>query len=137
LGSRVGRLRGSRGRARTRCVVAAASVCSSSGSSYFTGNVPVGQLDHMVKFPEELGVLDEDNRMQRGLNKSRIGEMVRYLLEWPSHFYSAVTLIILPRDFDRPASEIDEESGEGDYAFERFSTGRPGQEPAGTPVPDG
>jgi len=95
---------------------------------YFTANVPVGQLDHMVKFPEELGVLDEDNRMQRGLNKSRIGEMVRYLLEWPSHFYSAVTVIILPRDLDRPVSEIDEESGEGDYAFQRFSVpGRPGK----------
>jgi DGQHR domain-containing protein len=85
---------------------------------YFTGNVPVGELEHMVKFPDEIEALDDDKKMQRGLAKSRIKDLVEYLMKWDDHFYSAVTLLVLPRDLSRAAVEFDE-SGEGDYGFER------------------
>src|SRR4051812_19116838 len=89
--------------------------------TYWTGSVPVGELEHIVKFPGDLGDLDEDQQMQRGLSKARLPELVKYLTEFDSHFFSAVTLVILPRDLDRPAVAgdlvTDEEDGEWDYAF--------------------
>ena len=93
---------------------------------YFTGNVPVGELEHMVKFPGDVGELDDDDKMQRGLAKGRIKDLVDYLTKWDDHFYSAVTLIILPRDLSRAATEFDED-GEGDYAFVRNERSRPGK----------
>jgi DGQHR domain-containing protein len=94
---------------------------------YFTANVPIGQLEQMVRFPEDLGDLDEDQQMQRGFSRTRIRDMVAYLLEADDHFYSAVTLIILPRDLGSPAQEIDEGADEGGYAFERLPTSGPGK----------
>lgn len=96
-------------------------------NTYFTGNVPVGELEHLVRFPDELAELDEDKQMQRGLAKARIKDLVEYLVEAPDHFFSAVTLVILPRELDRSAELIDPESEEGDYAFKRIESDRPGR----------
>ncbi|HTA98146.1 MAG TPA: DNA sulfur modification protein DndB [Solirubrobacteraceae bacterium] len=96
------------------------------GVRFFTANVPVGELEHMVRFPEDLGELDEDQEMQRGFNRARVREMVEYLKE-PDHFYSAVTLIILPRDLDRPTEEIQEEGEVGDFRFVPVPDDLPGR----------
>lgn len=94
---------------------------------YFTGSVPVGELEHIVKFPEDLGDLDEDEQMQRSIAKRRIGDLVEYLTSVDDHFFSAVTLMILPRSLDRPAVlgdlDDDQDDGEYDYAFERAQRG--------------
>src|SRR5256885_1603790 len=37
---------------------------------YYSGTATVGTLEQLVRFPEDLGVLDEDSRMQRGLTLS-------------------------------------------------------------------
>lgn len=94
---------------------------------YFTANVSIGQLEQMVRFPEDLGDLDDDQQMQRGFSRTRIKDMVSYLLEADDHFYSAVTLIILPRDLHSPAQEIEEGGEEGGYAFERVPVPGPGK----------
>lgn len=94
---------------------------------YFTANIPVGQLEQMTRFPEDLGELDEDKEMQRGFSPKRINEMVAYLLEADDHFYSAVTLIILPRDLDEPAQEIEMGEEDGGFAFERIDRPGPGK----------
>src|SRR5690242_17364458 len=90
--------------------------------NYFTGSMPVGELAHLVVFPDELGDLDEDERMQRGLMRSRVQPLIDYLTQVPDHFFSAVTLIILPRELDRPAIEHDpsedDDDGVWDYYFE-------------------
>jgi DGQHR domain-containing protein len=69
--------------------------------------------------------------MQRGLAKRRVlQELVPYLEE-SDHFFSAVTLIILPRDLDRPAVLADpdeDEDDDWDYAFERAEKKRPGRQ---------
>jgi DGQHR domain-containing protein len=72
--------------------------------TYFTATMRWGELDHVLVFPEQLGDLDEDKQMQRGLAKARIGDLVEYL-DAPDHFFSAVTLVILPRDLSEPARE--------------------------------
>ncbi len=100
------------------------------GVRFFTANVPVGELEHMVRFPEDLGDLDEDQEMQRGFNRARVREMVEYLKE-PDHFYSAVTLIILPRDLDRPTEEIQEEGDVGDFRFVPVPDDLPGRKRLG------
>lgn len=95
---------------------------------FYTGNVPVGELDRMVKFADELPELDdEEKRMQRSIAKSRIKLLVNYLIDAPDHFFSAVTLIILPRELDRPAVKMDPEEEDGDYAFQAVDSGRPGK----------
>lgn len=96
---------------------------------YFTGNVPVGELEHLVRFQDELQEFKDDERMQRGFAKGRIKTLVEYLVEAPDHFFSAVTLVILPRELDRGAEEIDPDSDdqEGDYAFEPIQLDRPGR----------
>lgn len=83
---------------------------------FWTTSVRWGELDHVLVFPDELGELDEDQRMQRGLAKGRLGALVQYLEEAADHFFSALTLVILPRDFSRPALEADEETN-GDWDF--------------------
>src|SRR6266487_4104985 len=46
---------------------------------FWTTSVRWGELDHVLVFPDELGELDEDQRMQRGLAKGRLGALVQYL----------------------------------------------------------
>jgi DGQHR domain-containing protein len=83
-----------------------------------------GELDHVLIFPEELGELDEDEQMQRGVAKKRIQVLADYIVDQPDHFFSALTLIILPRDYSRPAREggkTEEDDDDWDYLFERGS----------------
>jgi DGQHR domain-containing protein len=102
---------------------------------YFLTAMKWGQLDQLLVFHDELDDLDEDNRMQRGLARKRIGDLVEYLQEAPDHFFSALTLIVLPRELDREASEtVDEEDGgdEPDFYFERAEKKGPAKQIFGT-----
>ena len=92
-----------------------------------------GELDHVLVFPDELEEeLDQNEQMQRGLTKKRLGDLVRYLTEAEDHFFSALTLIILPRDIARPALEADEEVGEDwDFKFEPHNLPDLGQQRLG------
>jgi DGQHR domain-containing protein len=99
---------------------------------YFTGALRWGQLERMLVFPEQLGEIDDDQRMQRGLAKRRLGDLVDYLAEADDHFFSAITLIMLPRDLNLPAIEFDEEGGEWDFKFEPDDKKFPGHHRPGT-----
>jgi DGQHR domain-containing protein len=93
--------------------------------TYFTASMRWGELQHLAVFHEQLPELDEDHRMQRGLAKKRLGDLEEYLQE-PDHFFSALTLIILPRDLKRPAKADAPGSAEWDYSFERAEKNGPG-----------
>jgi DGQHR domain-containing protein len=78
---------------------------------YFTSAFAWGELDQMAVLPEELPELDDDQQMQRMLAKKRITELSEYLTRTQNHFFSALTLIILPRDLSSEAEEG------ADYSF--------------------
>jgi DGQHR domain-containing protein len=99
---------------------------------YFTGALRWGLLEHLLAFPEDLGELDDDHRMQRGLATRRLGDLVTYLTEAPNHFFSAITLVMLPRDLDLPAVEDDDEVEEWDFSFVMDEKKTPGQYRRGT-----
>lgn len=101
---------------------------------FFTTSLRWGELDQALVFHDELTELDEDQRMQRGLARGRLDDLREYLTGVDDHFFSALTLIILPRDLDRPAQlagDLDDE-GDWDYYFERGERTRPGQQRVGT-----
>jgi DGQHR domain-containing protein len=100
---------------------------------YFTGALRWGQLERMLVFPDDLGDLDDDQRMQRGLAKRRLGDLAEYLTEADDHFFSAITLIMLPRELDQEAVEYSEYTDdEWDYKFEPDEKKFPGQHKPGT-----
>lgn len=91
-----------------------------------------GELQQLAVFPEdigdEFGEGDED-RLQRSLVRSRIAPLVSYLVDVPDHFFSALTLIILPRTLDRPARESagPSDDDDWDFYFERAPRSGPGK----------
>jgi DNA sulfur modification protein DndB len=93
-----------------------------------------GELDHALVFHDELRDLDEDQRMQRGLARNRLDDLREYLTAVEDHFFSALTLIILPRDLERAAVEggAEDDEDDWDYFFEREERRRPGQHRTGT-----
>jgi DNA sulfur modification protein DndB len=95
---------------------------------YYTGAIRWGMLEKMLIFPEQLGDLDDDHRMQRGLAKRRLGDLVEYLTEVDGHFFSAITLVMIPRDLDLPAVEDDGDVDDWDFRFVqdpgRFAAGQ-------------
>ena len=99
---------------------------------YFTGALRWGQLERMLVFPDDLGEIDEDQRMQRGLAKRRLTDLADYLTEADDHFFSAITLIMLPRELDQEAVEYSEDADEWDYKFELDEKKFPGQHKPGT-----
>ncbi|OBA70134.1 hypothetical protein A5641_14420 [Mycobacterium sp. 1554424.7] len=72
--------------------------------TYFTATMRWGDLAKQLVFQEHLGDLDEDQQMQRAYAKKRLVDLVEYLGE-KDHFFSAITLVILPRDMTRPVQE--------------------------------
>jgi DGQHR domain-containing protein len=98
---------------------------------FFTGSVRWGDLDRMLVFPDDLEDLDEDHRMQRGLAKRRLQGLEKYLLDVPGHFISALTLVMLPREYERPAMEANGDDAEWDFKFEEIPLPIPGQHHAG------
>lgn len=79
---------------------------------YFAGALTWGELDRLVTFPENLvRELDEDQEMQRSLARKRITDLVEYLRE-DDHFFSALTLIMLPRHLEHPVEDS------SDFSFE-------------------
>lgn len=101
---------------------------------FFTTSMRWGELDHALVFHDEIPDLDEDQRMQRGLARNRLEDLRAYLNGEPDHFFSALTLVILPRDLDRAAVEAEgiEDEGDWDYYFEREEKRRPGVQRLGT-----
>jgi DGQHR domain-containing protein len=99
---------------------------------FFTTSMRWGELAQVLVLPDQLPELDEDQRMQRGLAKKRIGDLVRYLLQVEDHFFSAVTLVILPRDVMRPTTERgDDNPVDWDYSFTPVDTPMPGHQRIG------
>jgi DNA sulfur modification protein DndB len=102
---------------------------------FFSTAMQWGELQQMAVFPEaladELG--SEEDRLQRSLVRSRIAPLVSYLVDVPDHFFSALTLIILPRQLERAACEAQsaEDEGEWDYFFARGPKVGPGRARAG------
>ena len=94
---------------------------------FFATSMSWGELEQMAVFPEELaGQLDEeDERLQRVLARTRLAPLVSYLTEVPDHFFSALTLIIMPRDLNRRATEALEAPGETSWDFYFERTGDP------------
>jgi DNA sulfur modification protein DndB len=91
---------------------------------FFTGTMTWGELDQMVVFPDELASEleeegEDEQRMQRGLSTRRIPDLVDYLTLEKDHFFSAVTLIVLPRDLRYPSREVEGEGEDGDFYFQR------------------
>jgi DGQHR domain-containing protein len=100
---------------------------------YFTGALRWGQLERMLIFPDDLGAIDPDQRMQRGVAKRRLGDLAEYLTTAGDHFFSAITLIMLPRELDREAVEYSEDVEEWDYRFDPDEPKKfPGQHKPGT-----
>jgi DGQHR domain-containing protein len=101
---------------------------------FFTTSMRWGELDHALVFHDELGDLDEDQRMQRGLARNRLDDLRQYLTTVDDHFFSALTLVILPRSLDRGAVEgtSAEDESDWDYLFERDEKRRPGLQKTGT-----
>jgi DGQHR domain-containing protein len=93
---------------------------------YYLTTMSWGELQQMAIFAEDLKDLDEDEQMQRGLAKKRITAMVDYLIEAPDHFFSALTLIILPRGADRPAVAGETGQEDWDYMFVKGTQSVPG-----------
>lgn len=107
--------------------------------TFFTTAMRWGELVPYLVFPDDLEEqLDEDERMQRGLATSRTKKLIQYLNE-NDHFFSALTLIMLPRELDRPATrngataadELDEEP-DWDFTFQRLPLPTPGRQRIGT-----
>ncbi len=103
---------------------------------FYSTSLRWGELDPFLIFPEDLKELDdEDRRMQRGLAKNRLEALRHYLLDEKDHFFSALTLIILPRDLGREAraGQPDAASdGEWDYLFQPDQQNPPGHQKPGT-----
>jgi DGQHR domain-containing protein len=89
-------------------------------TDFFLTTLEYGDIATLVVLPEEfLGdeLLEDDETMQRKLSWNRVrGEMKKYLLEFDDAFYSALTLIMVPRDLTRL------EEGE-DFIFEPAKDG--------------
>lgn len=102
---------------------------------FFSTAMQWGELQQMVVFPDDLAeeFSSEEDRLQRSLVRSRIAPLVSYLVDVPDHFFSALTLIILPRELDRPAREAEgpEDENEWDYYFARGPKSGPGRTRAG------
>lgn len=98
---------------------------------FFSTAMQWGELQQMAVFPDDLGEawVGEEDRLQRSLVRSRIAPLVSYLVDVPDHFFSALTLIILPRSLEHPARESlglgDED--DWDYYFERATPNGPGR----------
>lgn len=99
---------------------------------FFTTSMRWGELDQLKVLPEELEELDEDREMQRGFSRARIEPLKNYLVEADDHFFSALTLIILPRDLQRPAREGTEGDDEADFLFVRGEQEGIGRQTRGT-----
>lgn len=104
---------------------------------FFTGAMEWGELGKHAVFPEELADElddeDEEERMQRGLAAKRIPVLVDYLTEIPDHFFSALTLIMLPSDLTQPAVEADSEGDDdADFWFNRAPRAGLGRQKRGT-----
>lgn len=104
---------------------------------FFATAMQWGELQQMAVFPDELGheFGDEgEGRLQRSLVKTRIAPLVSYLTDVPDHFFSALTLIILPRSLDHPAREAPEvgDDLDWDYFFQRGTRTGPGRPRFGT-----
>ncbi len=72
--------------------------------TFYQTTLEYGEIDSLVKLPEDL-VLDRllasDTEMQRKLSWTRVRqELVPYLLHEDNAFYSALTLFIIPRNFE-------------------------------------
>jgi DNA sulfur modification protein DndB len=72
--------------------------------TFYQTNLEYGEIDSLVKLPEDL-VLDQllasDTEMQRKLSWTRVKkELVPYLVDRNNSFYSALTLLIIPRNFE-------------------------------------
>lgn len=99
---------------------------------FFSTAMKWGELQQLAVFPEdigdEFGEGDED-RLQRSLVRSRIAPLVSYLVDVPDHFFSALTLIILPRTLDHPARESagPSDDDDWDFFFERMPRNGPGK----------
>jgi DNA sulfur modification protein DndB len=102
---------------------------------FFSTAMQWGELQQMAVFPDDLAeeFSSEEDRLQRSLVRSRIAPLVSYLVDVPDHFFSALTLIILPRELDRPAREAEgpEDEEEWDYYFARGPKSGPGRTRAG------
>jgi DNA sulfur modification protein DndB len=98
---------------------------------FFATAMQWGELQQMAVFPDDLAAElgGEEDRLQRSLVRSRIAPLVSYLTEVPDHFFSALTLIILPRSLERPAFEASDAGDEvdWDYYFERAPRSGPGR----------
>jgi DNA sulfur modification protein DndB len=98
---------------------------------FFSTAMQWGELQQMAVLPDDLAdeFGGEEDRLQRSLVRSRIAPLVSYLVDVPDHFFSALTLIILPRRLDLPAHEATgpEDEGEWDYYFERGPKSGPGR----------
>jgi DGQHR domain-containing protein len=95
-------------------------------TTYYTGSIEWGELLKYAVFPDALaeelkGDEDQDDqeRMQRSLASKRIPALVDYLSE-TDHFFSAVTLILLPTDLDHPAADGNVAGVEEDAADFKF-----------------
>src|SRR5688500_11174730 len=99
---------------------------------FFTTAMQWGELQQMAVFPDHIAdeFAGEEERLQRALVKSRIAPLVSYLTDVPDHFFSALTLIILPRSLDRPAFEASDEGQEVEWDFycERAPRSGPGRQ---------
>lgn len=98
---------------------------------FFSTAMQWGELQQMAVFPEDLDdeLGNEEDRLQRSLVRSRIAPLVSYLVDVPDHFFSALTLIILPRQLDRSAREAEglEDEEDWDYYFARGPKSAPGR----------
>lgn len=84
---------------------------------FFTTSLRWGELASSLVFHDELTDLDEDQRMQRGLARTRLQALSHYLTEEDDHFFSALTLMMLPRDLDQPAHEAEDEDDDDEWDF--------------------
>jgi DNA sulfur modification protein DndB len=98
---------------------------------FFATAMQWGELQQMAVFPDELAedFGEEEDRLQRSLVRTRIAPLVSYLIEVPDHFFSALTLIILPRMLEAPAQEASgpEDDEDWDYYFQRAPKSGPGR----------
>lgn len=86
---------------------------------FFATAMEWGELQQMAVFPDQLSdeFGEEEDRLQRSLVRSRIAPLISYLTDVPDHFFSALTLIILPRVLDNPARESTGPDDEDDWDF--------------------
>jgi DNA sulfur modification protein DndB len=102
---------------------------------FFSTAMQWGELQQMAVFPEDLDdeLGNEEDRLQRSLVRSRIAPLVSYLVDVPDHFFSALTLIILPRQLERSAREAEgpEDEKDWDFFFARGPKSGPGRARSG------